>query len=153
MADVFYGTFNPIPDDKVRIAIPAKFRDIVARSGDPTGLMITGWENALLAYTKPHWEKIVTRINSAPKSAELRRFIREFVGGAHECDFDSQGRVLIPPSLRKDTGIEAKKEIELLGVGDHIEIWSKERRMEDRALLQEDLKNKETAEKFNDYIS
>ena len=44
---------------------------------------------------------------------------------AAECEMDGQGRILIPSSLVALAGLE--KECLIIGVANHLEIWSKER--------------------------
>ena len=48
---------------------------------------------------------------------------RYFFGSASEGTFDKQGRVLVPTPLRKSANLE--KDVVLVGVQDHVEIWDK----------------------------
>ncbi len=134
-------------DAKGRLIIPARFRDLL-KAGGGDGVMITGMPGsgkALNAYTFEGWSRIESKILSLPKkSEELRRFIRFFMGGASECTCDKQGRVLIPPDLRSYAGL--KKEIILVGVLDHFEIWSQknwdsDQKYREEDMLKEDFKN------------
>ena len=54
----------------------------------------------------------------------VRAFKRFLFGSAAELEFDKQGRILIPATLR-DYG-KLIKDVVVLGTGDKIEIWSKE---------------------------
>jgi MraZ protein len=49
--------------------------------------------------------------------------LRSFVSSAEECEFDNQGRILIPPMLRAEVGIG--QEVVLAGVLTNFEIWDK----------------------------
>jgi MraZ protein len=71
----------------------------------------------------------------------MRRFRRVFIGGAHECTCDRQDRILIPPSLRQYANLN--KDIVLVGVLDHFEIWSRENFENEELMLSNDLKNPE----------
>ena len=42
-----------------------------------------------------------------------------------QCDFDSQGRILIPAELRKYAGLE--KEAVIIGAYNRVEIWNKDK--------------------------
>jgi MraZ protein len=121
---MFRGSYPHNLDDKGRIIIPTRFRDFIRAGGSDT-VMITGMDKSLFAYTLDGWGKVEERILAqAENSDHMRRFRRFFVGNAHECQFDRQGRVLIPPQLRSYAALE--KEIMLVGVLNHFEIWSKE---------------------------
>ena len=121
--------------------IPARFRDALKQSS-VDGLMVSTMDGALSCYTFEEWRKIEERIlNLAVKSEHLRRFRRIFVGGAHECAVDKQGRILIPPSLRQHAGL--KKEVVLVGVLDHFEVWAKNSWAQEDEKLQNDMKNED----------
>ena len=61
------------------------------------------------------------RDRSDPK---VRAFIRHFCANAAECEFDKQGRIVIPPDLKNYAKIE--KELVTMGAMSKIEVWSKE---------------------------
>ncbi len=121
---MFRGSSSHTLDAKGRLIVPARFRDTI-RAGGGDVIMITRMDGSLFAYSLSEWGKIEERILSlAEKSDSMRRFRRVFVGGAHECPVDKQGRVLIPPALRAYAGLE--KEVVLVGVLEHFEIWSQQ---------------------------
>jgi MraZ protein len=120
---MFRGSSFHTIDGKGRIIVPARFREIIHASGSEA-MMISRMDLGLVAYTLAEWHNIETRILSlVEKSESMRRFRRVFVGGAFECVCDKQDRILIPPSLRQYAGLD--KEIVVVGVLDHFEIWSR----------------------------
>ena len=138
---MFRGSSFHNLDVKGRLIIPARFRDVVNQSS-ANGLMVSKMDGALFCYTFEEWHKIEERILSlAVKSENMRRFRRIFIGGAHECSLDKQGRILIPPTLREDAGLN--KEIVLVGVLDHFEIWSRHNWVEEHDRLDNDLKDED----------
>ena len=107
--------------------------------------MLTRMDSSLFAYTYEEWKRIEEKILSmAEKSDAMRRFRRVFIGGAFDLACDKQGRILIPPTLRQYANVN--KEIVLVGVLDHFEIWSRENweaenlKMEED-MMQEDVRN------------
>lgn len=120
---MFRGSSFHTIDPKGRIIIPARFRDVIKASGKDS-VMITRMDKCLFAYTHDQWNKLEQRIlNLHEKSEAMRRFQRVFIGAAHDCKCDAQGRVLIPPFLKQYSELE--KEIVLVGVLDRFEIWSR----------------------------
>jgi MraZ protein len=88
------------------------------------------------------WSQLEERIlRLAEKSDTMRRFRRVFIGGAHECVCDKQDRILIPPTLRQYAALN--KEIVLVGVLDHFEVWSRENYQNEELMLANDLKDPE----------
>ena len=105
-------------------------------------LMVSGMDLGLVAYTLPEWHKIETRILSlVEKSESMRRFRRVFVGGAYQCLCDKQERILIPPSLRQYASLD--KEIVVVGVLDHFEIWSRGAWDEEHLRMEADMKKED----------
>ncbi len=138
---MFRGTSFHTIDAKGRIIIPSRFREVVQESGEEH-LMISRMDKSLFAYTFAEWGKIESKIMSlAEKSENMRRFRRVFVGGAFDCACDKQDRVLIPPILRQYAEIE--KDIVLVGVLDHFEIWSREHWDDENATMETDMKKEE----------
>jgi len=135
---MFRGSSFHTIDTKGRIIIPARFRDVIKAQGS-NGVMVSRMDGGLVAYTYDEWRKIETRILSlAEKSENMRRFRRVFIGGAFECSCDKQDRILIPQNLRQYA--EIGKEIVLVGVLDHFEIWSRKSWDRENIHLEKDMK-------------
>ncbi|WP_028314414.1 division/cell wall cluster transcriptional repressor MraZ [Desulfatibacillum aliphaticivorans] len=123
----FRGTSYHSTDEKARITVPARFREVL-RDGEVDGVMVSRMDGALVAYPFDEWQVIENRIMTKSKrNAKLRQFRRFFVGGAQECMCDKQGRILVPKDLRDYAGIGAKEEIALVGAVSHFEIWDKKK--------------------------
>ena len=138
---MFRGSSLHTIDTKGRLIIPARFRDVIRANGGER-VMISRMDGCLVAYPFEEWRRIETRIlEMAQKSAQMRRFRRVFIGGAFECVCDKQERILIPPLLREYAGLE--KEVALVGVLEHFEIWSREAWEEEKQHLEKDLQLEE----------
>ena len=127
---MFRGSSFHTIDSKGRIIIPARFRDVIKADGQ-NGLMVSRMDQGLVAYTFSEWFKIES----------MRRFRRVFIGGAFECNCDKQDRILIPPILRQYA--EFDKEVVLVGVLDHFEIWARENWEKENINLEKDMKKED----------
>ena len=138
---MFRGSSFHTIDSKGRIIIPARFRDVIKADGS-YGVMLSRMDGALIAYTYDEWKKIENRILSlAEKSESMRRFRRVFIGGSFNCPCDRQDRILIPQNLREYAGFE--KDIVLVGVLDHFEIWSRDSWNRENMDLEKDMKKED----------
>jgi MraZ protein len=138
---MFRGSSYHTIDDKGRIIIPVRFRDRIKTNGH-NGVMVSRMDNCLVGYSFDEWSKIEKRILSlAEKSQSMRRFRRVFIGGAHECMSDKQDRILIPPVLRQYADLE--KELVIVGVLDHFEIWSRENWEQENLNLEKDMQDED----------
>jgi len=118
---MLYGGYDHTIDKKGRIAIPAKLRDSFGSS-----FMICRGiygKNCICVYPTEQWDKLVEKIGNLPaaKSSVVKRYLYE---GAFEVEFDSQGRILLPASLREFASLET--EAHIIGVDTNLEIWNKE---------------------------
>jgi MraZ protein len=139
---MFRGSSFHTIDDKGRVVIPSRFREPLRRDGSPDGVMVSRMDQCLLAYHFEDWYRLENRIlQLAEKSESMRRFRRIFIGGASECLCDKQDRILVPPMLRQYAGLN--RDIVLVGVTDHFEIWSRENFEREELALQNDLKSPE----------
>ena len=138
---MFRGSSFHTIDSKGRIIIPARFRDVIKADGS-YGVMLSRMDGALIAYTYDEWRKIENRILSlAEKSESMRRFRRVFIGGSFDCPCDKQDRILIPQNLREYA--EFEKDIVLVGVLDHFEIWSRDSWNQENMDLEKDMKKED----------
>jgi len=138
---MFRGSSFHTIDAKGRIIVPARFREMI-NAGGPDGVMVSGMDRCLFAYPYDEWKKIEERILSlAEKSESMRRFRRLFIGGAFDCSIDKQDRILVPPILRQYS--ELDKEIVLVGVLDHFEIWSRAHWDQENQNMVDDMKQED----------
>lgn len=138
---MFRGSSSHTLDDKGRIIIPARFRSIIQSDGGDM-VMLTRRDDFLYGYSMNGWSKFEEQVRSmANMSDAFQRFLRIVVGSAQECPLDKQGRVLIPQSLRDSAQLE--KEVELVGVLNHFEIWSKANWTKENELLKKDMQQVE----------
>jgi len=115
---MFIGEYNHNLDTKGRMAIPAKFRNMLKK-----GAVVTkGLDNCLFLYPKEKWEEMAQKFANLPiGQAKARAFARHLLAGAVEIDFDNQGRINLPEYLRKFAGF--KKRVIVAGLYDRREIW------------------------------
>lgn len=109
-------------DPKGRLIIPSKFREVL---GDEF-VVTKGLDGCLFVYDNNEWAAFEEKLKSLPlTNKDSRKFVRFFLAGAANVELDKQGRILVPSVLREFAGLD--KDVILAGVGNHIEIWSKEK--------------------------
>lgn len=87
-------------------------------------VIVTNWEKSLKAFPVDEWEKLEEKlVNEGRRQPGMGDFVRYVISGVTECSLDKQGRILLPPTLRNEFGID--KEVVLNGMLDHFEIWDK----------------------------
>jgi MraZ protein len=119
---VFLGRHAHNLDAKGRLAIPARFREELAE-----GLVLTrGIDRCLALYPLAAWRPLAEKLAALPMTdADVRNFRRLVFAEAVDLTLDAQGRVLVPPDLRRYAEIE--REALVVGVDTSIEIWSPQR--------------------------
>lgn len=115
------GEYHHSIDEKGRIIIPSKFRYDLGESF----IVTRGLDGCLFIYPKSEWENIVKKYKELPNVKDARNFMRFFLSGAVNAEFDKQGRINISTPLANYAGL--KKDCVIIGVNDRLEIWSKER--------------------------
>ena len=84
-----------------------------------------GLDRCLFLYPLEEWHQLENKLKTLPLAKkEARAFVRFFFSGAVECEFDRQGRITIPPSLRSYAALE--KDVVIIGVSNRVEIWAQE---------------------------
>lgn len=130
---MFTGVYNHTIDQKGRMIIPNKFRNLLGDSF----IITKGIDECLEIYDMNSWNNFSEKINSLPYSSKnAREFKRIFIGNAIELVPDKMGRVQLTPALRAVAKL--KQDVMFLGVGDHIEVWDIEIHKEKNNFADED---------------
>lgn len=122
---MFRGATNLSMDAKGRLAVPAKHRDALLAQSAGNIVLSAHLHPCLLLYPQPVWEPIQSKIMSLSSfdkhSAALQR---RLVGYAEDLTIDGSGRFLVSAELRELANLQ--KEVMLVGLSDHFELWDKE---------------------------
>lgn len=115
---MFLGQYRHDIDEEGWVAIPATYRQALSQ-----GLIVTrGLEQALLAFDPAGWQALAGRLAAlALTNPDARQLRRRLFASAVTLQLDDQGRIPLPPALRKFAGLSG--EVVFAGQFDHIEIW------------------------------
>ncbi|GIX23329.1 MAG: transcriptional regulator MraZ [Caldimonas sp.] len=120
---VFQGASALSLDAKGRLTVPARHRDVLAALCAGRLTLTKHPEGCLMVFPRPAWEQFRDKIAALPMSAAGWK--RIFLGNAQDVEIDGASRVLISPELRAAAGLN--KDVMLLGMGSHFELWDAER--------------------------
>lgn len=111
---------------KGRVALPSRFRKEVGER-----IILSRWYEGSLAIFGPEaWHEVVERVTKdGILGVPLRVSERFLLGGAYEVILDEQGRFVVPPPLRNYAGMG--DEVVFVGLGRRLEVWSRERWIEE----------------------
>jgi MraZ protein len=116
---MFLGQYQHNLDEKGRLMIPARYRELLA-----AGAFITqGFDKCLMVMTDVHFKEVYDRINAmnmADPNARLLR--RHILSNAYSIEIDRVGRILVPGNLRQIIGLE--NEAIVAGQGEYFEVWN-----------------------------
>ena len=115
------GEYNNTLDDKGRVTFPAKLRSAINQNV----LMITkGSGRCLWLFTANEWEIFQAKLmaNASMLNDRNLMVVRRLIAPAQEVEFDKNGRLSIPQSLRDVAGLT--KECTVLGMAKYVEIWN-----------------------------
>jgi MraZ protein len=121
---MFRGGIEHQVDDKGRIIVPTRFRELLA----PACFITRGMHRCLFVFQWAKWEEIEKKLDSAPITDLNAIALQRFFGTGVETSLDSQGRLSIPTALRDYADI--KKDVFTLGASNRLEIWGRERWLE-----------------------
>ena len=117
---MFLGQYYHNIDDKGRLTIPARYRELIQSDG---AYLLQGFESNLIILPSPYFDILSHRVNRTsftdPTARALRRL---FFATASQVELDKLGRILIPQFLRQHAGLDS--EAVVAGLGHYFEIWS-----------------------------
>jgi MraZ protein len=116
------GTYTRSLDEKRRLAVPKRLRDEFGEPGLESLYVAPGLDRSLALYAPAAFDLYAKKISEQPTNrADVRNYVRLFYARAEKVEFDAQGRIRIPDRLAELAGLE--RDVVLLGVHDHAEIW------------------------------
>jgi MraZ protein len=120
---MFLGQFQHNLDDKGRLMIPARFRELLEG-----GAFITqGFDKCLMVMTDAYFKQVYERIESMNLADPTARLLRRLIlSNAYSVEADKVGRILVPQNLRAFLGIAsgASSELIVAGQGEYFEVWT-----------------------------
>ncbi|MBK8822823.1 MAG: division/cell wall cluster transcriptional repressor MraZ [Anaerolineales bacterium] len=117
---MFLGQFQHNLDDKGRLMIPARFRELLEG-----GAFITqGFDKCLMVMTENYFKQVYERIEAMNLADPTARLLRRLIlSNAYPIEVDKVGRILMPQNLRAFLGIE-NGELIVAGQGEYFEVWT-----------------------------
>ncbi len=116
---MFLGQFRYSIDDKGRLLVPARFREVLQGGA----YLTQGFDKCLMVLTEAYFQEVMNRLNAMnlidPTARLLRRLL---LANAYQVELDRIGRILLPANLRQFAALEQAAVI--VGQGDYFEIWS-----------------------------
>ena len=116
---MFLGQFQHSIDDKGRLMVPARFRELLEG-----GAYITqGFDKCLMVLTETYFKEVYERINAMNLADPTARLLRRLIlSNAYPVEVDKVGRILVPGNLRQVVALET--ETVVAGQGEYFEIWT-----------------------------
>jgi MraZ protein len=116
---MFLGQFQHNLDEKGRLMIPARYRELLA-----AGAFITqGFDRCLMVMTDVYFAQVYDRINSMNLADPTARLLRRLIlSNAYPVEVDKVGRILVPGNLRQVIALNG--EAIVAGQGDYFEVWN-----------------------------
>lgn len=116
------GEYKCKLDAKSRIVFPAKVKHSLPEGSSCEFIVQKGFEQCLKLYPMSEFDKIrseIVKLNDF--NVNERRLKRQLFRDIVQVDLDCVGRILFPKSVLVHAGV--KKEMIIIGMGNHLEIW------------------------------
>lgn len=123
----FLGNSEAKTDAKGRVFLPAIFRKQLQAAGEECLIMRKDtYQDCLVLYPESVWNEQMNELRSRTNrwNPKHQMIFRQFVSDVEIITLDSNGRFLISKRYLKLAGID--QDVRFIGLGDTIEIWSKE---------------------------
>ena len=128
---VLTGTYERTLDEKLRLAVPKPFRE--ALSSEKQLVLAPGTDGSLSLFASATFEAVARQL-AERSPTDVRAFSRLLYAQARSVEIDSQGRIRLPVELAQLAKLDG--DVALIGVGDRIELWNKQRWQEYLSELQ-----------------
>lgn len=119
---MFSGSTELSVDEKGRIAVPARYRAELAETCNFQVVVTQGPEDPLEIYPAPVFQRHAKAIQEMDDRVAAEELLNRFIGLAIHTEVDKQGRLLVPPSLRRRAKLDGT--VMLVGKIERFELWS-----------------------------
>jgi MraZ protein len=118
---MFLNQYHHSFDDKGRLTIPAKFRELPEEGA----YIVPGFDRNLMVLPPAVFQVIYDRLNATSLTDPNARLLRQIIlGNAMKVAPDGAHRILLSQNLREYASL--KDEVVFVGQGDYFEIWAAE---------------------------
>jgi len=118
---MFLNQYQHSFDDKGRLTIPSKFRELPAEGA----FVVQGLDRNLMILPPPVFQILYDRLMAMNLTDPTARLLRRIImGNALRVAPDGAGRILLSPNLKEYADL--KENVVFVGQGDYFEIWSPE---------------------------
>ena len=118
---MFLNQYHHSFDDKGRLTIPAKFRELPEEGA----YVVQGLDHNLMVLPPAIFQIITDRLMAMSITDPAARLLRQVIlGNALQVIPDGSGRILLPKNICDLADLMT--EVVFVGQGDHFEIWSEE---------------------------
>jgi MraZ protein len=126
---LFTGFSEHAIDAKGRLAIPAKFRNLLDPDRDGTHWYCAAWsDGSLRLYTQRRFEHLAEQAQQTLTPDEAAaEFEAIFFGLTERLEMDDKGRVPLPRTLLDLTGLSSGTEVVIVGARNRLEIRRRDR--------------------------
>ncbi|RPI87108.1 MAG: division/cell wall cluster transcriptional repressor MraZ [Chloroflexi bacterium] len=119
---MFLGQYQHSFDNKGRLTIPSRFRELLAADG---AYVTQGFDRNLMVLTVSRFERISGKVEQMSMTEPNARMLKRMIfSSANMVEVDKAGRILIPEFLRQYAGLQTLAVV--VGAGDYFEIWAPE---------------------------
>lgn len=115
------GTYLRTLDDKRRLAVPKRLKDDFGEANLESLYIAPGTQRSLVLYSPKAFAKLGDSLAGTPSQ---QNYLRLFYSSAERVDLDGQSRIRIPDRLSDYASLT--REVYLLGVQDHAELWDRD---------------------------
>ncbi|MCA9752615.1 MAG: division/cell wall cluster transcriptional repressor MraZ [bacterium] len=126
----FRGSFRHNLDVKGRLALSKAFRQVTGvktETEKPYLVLTKGLNECVWGFTADEWPIYEQQLREKQfQGQEARDFVLEMMLHVEDVPVDGAGRILVPPAHLALAGLEKGKEVLVLGMIDHVELWNPE---------------------------
>ncbi len=120
------GNYPATVDSKGRLKIPTAFKTYVDENFGPDFYITSLDGQSVRAYPFTVWRDIEEKLKAVPSMNKAKKkFLDRTNFWGQMAKMDSQGRVLIPSTLRDSAAMRG--EVAVLGYLDRLDVWNKDR--------------------------